>query len=132
MPDAFVVDTHALVWFLEANPRLGPAARAVLEKLDAVLLLPIIVIAEACWMIEHGRTSIPSINDFLVAIDNDQRLHAIPLDRSLIEIAAHLSPELEMHDRFIVATALAAQEKPISLLTADQTIAKADIVPTIW
>jgi PIN domain nuclease of toxin-antitoxin system len=26
----YVVDTHALIWFLEGNPRLGAAAKTVL------------------------------------------------------------------------------------------------------
>ncbi|MGH7967036.1 MAG: hypothetical protein ACRERD_35310 [Candidatus Binatia bacterium] len=32
MPTHYVVDTHALVWFLEGNPRLGANAKAVLDE----------------------------------------------------------------------------------------------------
>ncbi len=28
----YIVDTHALIWFLEGNPRLGNAAKQVLEN----------------------------------------------------------------------------------------------------
>ena len=66
-----VVDTHALVWFLEGNPLLGKEAKAVLEDADSELIVPLIALAEACWIIEHGRTSIPTAVDFLAAVDED-------------------------------------------------------------
>ena len=47
MATKYVVDTHALVWFLEGNPRLGSAARSVLSLPESELVLPIGVLAEA-------------------------------------------------------------------------------------
>jgi PIN domain nuclease of toxin-antitoxin system len=45
-----VVDTHALIWFLEGNPRLGAAAKTVLMDPDSELILPAIALAEAVWI----------------------------------------------------------------------------------
>lgn len=53
MATLYLVDTHALIWFLEGNARLGTTAKAVLENPTSLLIIPIIVIAEACWIIEH-------------------------------------------------------------------------------
>ncbi len=55
----YVLDTHALVWYLEGNPRLGQDAETVLDDLGSELVLPIIALAEAAFIIERGRTSIP-------------------------------------------------------------------------
>ena len=86
-----VVDTHGLVWFLEGNARLGPHAKTVLDTTDETLVLPATVIAEACWMIQRGKTSIPSIAAFFTAIDTDTRFQIVPLDRIV-----KVSPSREM------------------------------------
>jgi PIN domain nuclease of toxin-antitoxin system len=35
-----IVDAHALVWYLEGNPRLGMQAKAVLDDPTSELILP--------------------------------------------------------------------------------------------
>jgi PIN domain nuclease of toxin-antitoxin system len=54
-----VVDTHALLWFLGGSARLGATARIVLGDPNSLLILPATALAEACWIVERGRTSIP-------------------------------------------------------------------------
>jgi PIN domain nuclease of toxin-antitoxin system len=85
MATKHVVDTHTLVWFLEGNPRLGANVKAVLEDADTELVLPVIALAEACRIIEHGRTSIPTVEDFLAAVDADPRVILVPLDRAVLD-----------------------------------------------
>lgn len=36
----YVIDTHALVWFLEGNSRLGVNAKAILSDADSQLVIP--------------------------------------------------------------------------------------------
>jgi len=52
-----VVDTHALIWFLEGNSRLGANARTILSEADSQLILPVIALAEAVWIVERGKTN---------------------------------------------------------------------------
>jgi PIN domain nuclease of toxin-antitoxin system len=59
----YVIDTHALVWFLEGNTRLGNKAKIVLADSKSQLVLPAIALAEAVWIVERARTSIPSVTD---------------------------------------------------------------------
>ena len=59
MTTRYVVDTHTLIWFLEENPRLSSQVKTILQDPESELVIPIIVLAEACWIIEHGKTSIP-------------------------------------------------------------------------
>lgn len=134
MATQYVVDTHALVWFLEGNPRLGINAKALLEDPTSVLIVPMIVVAEACWIIEHGRTSLPSISDFLKAVDADPRVTVVALDRAILDKTLTLLAIGEMHDRQIVATALHLRDQgeTVILITKDTNIRDAGVVPTTW
>jgi PIN domain nuclease of toxin-antitoxin system len=58
MATKHIVDTHALVWHLEGNPRLGSKAGTILADPSSELVLPMIALAEACWMVEHGKSTI--------------------------------------------------------------------------
>ena len=53
MADKYVLDTHALIWYLEGNPKLSSRAKGIIDDPDNSLILPIIALAEAVW----GRSS---------------------------------------------------------------------------
>jgi PIN domain nuclease of toxin-antitoxin system len=77
----YIVDTHALIWFLEGNPRLGTAAKQVLGDRESQLILPAIALAEASFIVERGKTSIPSVNDLHTAVNGDPRIVVYQLVR---------------------------------------------------
>jgi PIN domain nuclease of toxin-antitoxin system len=130
----YVVDTHALIWFLDDDARLGANADEALSDPDSELILPIIALAEGCWIIESGRTNLPSVTDLLSAIDADSRITVMPLTRAILDRTLALTAINEMHDRQIVATALvlADQGESVALLTRDENIRDAGLVPVIW
>lgn len=134
MSDRYVVDAHPLIWHLEANSRLGLNARAVLSDPDAELFLPVIALAEACWIVEHGRCRIPSVTHLLGHVDADPRIVLLPLDRATLDRSLTLTVIGEMHDRQIVAAALqlASGGQPVVLLTRDENIRSSGLVPTVW
>ncbi len=135
MANEYALDAHALVWFLEGNPRLGANARAAMQDPTSVLYLPVIALAEACWVIERGRTSIPSVASFLNDIDADPRIVLVPLDRAILDLSLSLTLINEMHDRQITSTALhlAAQKgSSVLLLTCDRDITASGLVPITW
>jgi PIN domain nuclease of toxin-antitoxin system len=49
----YVTDTHPLVWFLDASPRLSQTARDALREPTAQVVIPAIVLAEIKFL--HGR-----------------------------------------------------------------------------
>ncbi|MCL6642560.1 MAG: PIN domain-containing protein, partial [Candidatus Bipolaricaulota bacterium] len=51
----YVLDTHTLVWFLEANRRLGKRAKSVLLKADTEIVIPAIVLAESKFLFAKKR-----------------------------------------------------------------------------
>lgn len=134
MAHSYVLDTHAVVWYLEANPRLGAGARAALDDPSSKLYLPIVALAEACWIVEHGRTRIPSVPDLLADIDADERIVLCPLDRPILDGSLNLTSIPEMHDRLIVATALALSRTTpdLALVSRDVSITAGAPVPVIW
>ena len=134
MTTRYVVDTHALIWFLEENPRLGSQAKTILQDPKSALVIPIIVLAEACWMIEHGKTSIPGSSPFLDAVDADPRVSILPFERTVLNKSLSLTSVTEMHDRQIVATTLLLidQGETVALLTRDANICESELIPVIW
>jgi PIN domain nuclease of toxin-antitoxin system len=130
----YVVDTHALIWFLEGNPRLGANAKTILSHPDSRLVIPATTLAEAVWIVEKGKTSISSAQDLLAAVEADSRVIIYPLDRDMIEITINLSAINEMHDRQIVATVifLANKGDAVQLLSCDKNIVESGLVRIAW
>jgi PIN domain nuclease of toxin-antitoxin system len=131
----YVLDTHALVWFLENNPKLGGKARIELQLPSSELFIPVIVLAEVCWMIEHRRTSIKSATDLFAALDEDLRIKIVPLTRNIVQVSTALREVGEMHDRQIVATAvnlLRGAGMAVTIITKDENIQRSGLVPVLW
>src|ERR1035437_7844167 len=98
----YVVDTHALIWFLANPSRLGPAAVKVFADPANEFILPAIALAEICWIVEHWVVGL-NISDVLKALHSHTRFIIYPLDRIVIEKSNTLQFIGEMHDRQIVA-----------------------------
>lgn len=134
MFDGYVVDTHALVWHLEGNTKLGPAAQKVMADPRARLFLPAIALAEACHIVAAGRVRIKDPFAVLASVDADPRVEVVALDRAIIEATLSLSRVSEMHDRQIVATALELNRRglKVAILTIDADISASGAAPVMW
>ncbi len=130
----YVIDTHTLIWFLEGNNRLGIEAKAILSEPTSELILPAIALAEAVWIVERGKTSIPSVTDLLTVINADPRITIYPLDQAVINQTLNILSINEMHDRQIVATTLLLQnqEEKVALLSCDINITESGLITVIW
>lgn len=136
MAHKYVLDTHALVWFAEGNKRLSDSAKAVITAADSQMVLPLIALAEAAVVIERGRTTISDVSKFLTRVYADTRIEIFPLTLDVFERS--LTPDAmripELHDRFIVSTALHLQDlgETVEIVTNDQAITDAGVLPVIW
>ena len=132
--EEYVIDAHALIWYLENNPRLGANAGRVLDDPASVLYLPIIALAEACWTVQRGKCNIPSVTALLADVDADPSITLISLDRDILDISQTLAAIGEMHDRQIAATVLfcSGPGKNVALLTRDENITASGLVPVVW
>jgi PIN domain nuclease of toxin-antitoxin system len=136
MAHKYILDTHALVWFVEGNKRLSESAKEIIAAADSQMVLPLIALAEAAVIIERGRTTIPDVSKFLNHVYVDTRIEIFPLTLDVFERS--LTPEglriPELHDRFIVSTGLHLQDlgDTVEIITKDQAITNAGVLSTIW
>ncbi len=134
MAHKYILDTQALIWYLEGNPHLGRVAKTVLDDPHCELFLPIIALAEAVFMVEHGRTNIPNVSSLLEAVVADPRIEIYPLNWQVFQQTLTVTAIPEMHDRQIVATALhlGMLNHTVSILTKNSTIVATGLVPVVW
>jgi PIN domain nuclease of toxin-antitoxin system len=127
----YVVDTHALIWYLGNDARLGTNARQILEDPDKFLIVPILVLTEAKHAAERKRVSV-SFDTILQEMITSPRIAVFPLDVSALN---YLPSQLDIHDSIIVATARSCRDffgEEVALLTNDRAITESGIVPVIW
>lgn len=136
MAHKYLLDTHALIWFLEGNSRLGQNAKNVLMNRESQFVLPLIALAEATIIIERGRTTIPDANQFVTRIYADSRIEIFPLTLDVFKrsMTAEGLKIPELHDRFIVSTGLYLQDlgETIEMVTKDAEILASNVLPIIW
>jgi len=124
----YIVDTHALAWYLDDDPRLGAQAEAVLDDPHVRIIVPAIVLAEIKYLVHKGRLA-QTLDDVLRVINSDPRCIIYPVDLSVI-LAAPV--DLNIHDSLIVGTALVRREIVDGILTRDEAIVASGLVPTVW
>ena len=134
MANKYVVDTHALIWYLEGNSKLGKAAESVLSNPSADLILPTIALAEAIDIVAKGRTKLPNVTSLLNDVLGDKRIELLPLTLAVLQQSLTAVAVPEMHDRLIVASAMWLESlgHQVALLTKDQSINDAALTPIIW
>jgi len=124
----YVVDTHALAWYLDNDPRLGSQAEAILDNADIRLIIPSIILAEIKYLAHKGRLT-QTLDEVLRVINSDPRCIIYPIDLSVVNKAPL---GLDIHDSLIIGTALVQREIVSGILTRDEAIASSSLVPTLW
>lgn len=121
-----LLDTHALLWALDASPRLSTTARDVIEDTGNIILASVV----SAWEIEIkkalGQLEAPNdLEDVLEAAGFLKRLVTFADVRQLGALPAH---HKDPFDRMLVAQALA---EGVPLVSADPQIARYPI-QVIW
>ena len=127
----YIVDTHALVWFLEKNPRLANSAKEVLSNPDAQIILPTIVLTEIVFLYSKKKTSV-DLNAVLSEVASSSNCTVYPLDE---EIVSRISTNLNIHDAIIVATGLLFRDlmgHDVAIITKDKAIRSSNLINTVW
>ncbi len=134
MPD-YVTDTHGLIWYLEDDPRLGPAANTAFAECDrgeAIVHVPTICLVEIIYLQEKGRIPL----DLKTRLDAELRAgggSGLVLAALTAEVAATVSRVArtdvpDMPDRIIAATAL---HLSLPLISKDRRIVLSTVA-TVW
>lgn len=94
-----IVDTHALIWFLENNPHLGRQAHAILVDAKSQLIIPVIVLCEFYYYLRKKKVG-DSYNGIFNILKGDPRILLASFEADLIP---KIPDSLELHDGMIAA-----------------------------
>ena len=123
----YLLDTNALLWLLWNDPRLGPAARAVIADLANRIFVSPVTIYEIAYKHARGRLEKPVPNDLTAAVIARSfdllRLNALHAERAGRMDYSNSAP----NDRMLVVQALM---EGLTLITADADMLRYS-VPTL-
>ncbi|GET38886.1 type II toxin-antitoxin system VapC family toxin [Microseira wollei] len=129
-----VADTHVVIWYIFADPRLSATARTTIEQIAAdgnQVAFSSITLAEIVYLTERGRIDVTTLDRLLEALEGDNALLVeIPFDRNIAQALRQVDrvqiPDLP--DRIIAATAMYLN---VPIISRDRRIQLSDI-ETIW
>ena len=126
----FITDTHSLVWYFTEDPRLSKKALKAFEGTikEGTIFVPVVVLVEIMYIAKRGKIAL-TFEETLKKIEEYDNFGIAPLDIDILKTADRVKTDMEMHDKLIVATALYYEAK---LITRDEQIKKAGIVPVVW
>lgn len=127
----YVVDTHALIWYLLGDTKLSQRALALFQAAESGetrLIVPAIVLAELYFANEKHKW----FADYRIVYEDivsKDIFRFLPLNHHDVLDFEQDSPVPEMHDRMIVGV---ARRLNAPLITSDPLIVRADIVRVEW
>jgi PIN domain nuclease of toxin-antitoxin system len=128
---AYILDTHAFVWWVSKPARLGKEARSVLGGVDAGRArawIPSIVGVELTLLGEAGRLKL-GVAELEAATKRNDEVRILVHDLAQASEFAFLRSLTDPFDRMVVA---AARATDLPLITADATIASSGLVDVVW
>lgn len=129
-----LLDTHALIWYLEKSPRLGASARSAIKACiqggDA-LYVSAVTLAEILYLDEKGRLAAGTFRRVMDEVTApDTSLLGAPFTAAIADRMREIPRDRvpDFPDRMIAATAL---HLGVPFVTADERVHATDL-PTIW
>ena len=127
----FLIDTHALWWYLFNPDRLSPAAAAIFrltETGNATIVVPAIVVSEFYFLSVKVGQTIP-IADLFSLLEAVAGIRMSVLGRRQVERLADFPEISEIHDRLIAAESVVFG---MPLVTKDAELLASPQVETVW
>lgn len=129
--DTYVVDTHALAWFIGEDKRLSAKAEEILSMAEigeVRVLIPTLVMAELTHIAEKGKVTV-TIEELLDQINQGDGFTIVAFDFPIFQKMLTLPKDWDIHDRIIAATA--SYYKTI-LITRDEILRNSADSQTVW
>lgn len=126
----YVIDTQALVKFMNGVKVISTAVDQILKKADAgenIIILPSAVIFEIAYLYEKKRIPV-SITDIEGIISGSLNYIEEPLTLDIIKSAFEINDIPELHDRLIAGT---ARYLDLPLMTNDPVILNSAFVKCV-
>lgn len=127
----YLLDTHALVWYLTAPDKLGRAAKRAVADIEAGRAqgwLSAVSLMEVTLLRERGRTKLhtSAVEDALLDVPS---MHFLAVDWAQTKEFDALVVLPDVFDRMIVA---AARHLGAGLLTCDGVITDSGLARIVW
>ena len=122
----YVTDTHALVWYMENDPKLSREARNIFQKVDNMqeyVFIPCIVFFELLYLTEKKKV-VADFDRFLAMVSASKNYKIEPLCLPIIEKSRRIPREMvaDPWDRLIIATSMHLK---FPLITRDESLRNA-------
>jgi PIN domain nuclease of toxin-antitoxin system len=133
--NAYVTDTHALLWHLANDPTLSAPVADIFRQVDTGLIeivIPSIVLVEVVYLCERQRVPDDRIDHILTIVRRpDTHYRLAPLDEPVIEALRRIPRDQvpDMPDRIIGATALCLN---FPLITRDHNLTCCQSLNCVW
>jgi hypothetical protein len=102
-----------------------------LNQPDKLLLIPVIVLAEAKYAADRHRVPL-RFETIAHTIASSPRITVVPMDLAIVN---YLPSQLDIHDAMIIATTLYCQDtfqEDIGVLTNDIAITNSGLITAVW
>ena len=121
-----LLDTYALLWFIDGNPHLRPAVRAAFEDADNRLLVSLASLWEIGIKRSQGRVRLPDNGlDFVVNFLNTWSMELLPIRLNHLRAASDLPfHHGDPFDRMLIAQ---AKVEGLRLVSGDRKIGSYDV-----
>lgn len=97
--DSYLVDTHALAWFIAEDKRLSSLVENLLNQAqegEVQILIPTLVLAELTHIAERGRLKV-TIVDVLQRINQGDGFVVVAFDFPVLQAMLTLPQEWDIH-----------------------------------
>ena len=125
----YCLDTHPLIWYFTGQDTLSSKAKEIIDNIFAGKIrcyIASIVLLEAFHLSLKKKNFIFPIFFKKIRLVN---ILIVPLDKIVLQKCFEISPNLDIHDRIIAATAIVNNSV---LITKDEILKKYNKVETIW
>jgi PIN domain nuclease of toxin-antitoxin system len=128
-----LLDTHAWIWWMQADPRLGQPVVAALDGLgpDERPSISAISLWEVAMLVNLGRLDLgESLRSWLDAAGDPRTVRLLPITPAIANEVARIPDDVHRDpaDRLIIAS---ARVHDLPVLTRDQAIRRSKLVK-LW
>jgi len=129
-----VADSHAVVWHVQGSPRLSAPAAEALAEAEATdgVVISVATLVDLWYVTQTTqKVSADNLTALRHTLESSSGFVLQPVDLAVVDATTAIARDLltDPWDRFIVGTAKALA---LPLVTRDDAIRKAAVVPTIW
>ena len=131
-----VLDTHALVWWVNADGRLSEAAQEAIEAErnaeDGQLLVSAITAWEIAMLVQRGRLVLSmDVEEWLATVASIDGVYFVPVNSAVAVQSVRLPGNFHADPADRIITAL-ARHHAVPVVTADRKIQGYPHVKAIW